>query len=473
MVSNSANVTHVRADGSILVGTLKGLNIIKDGKVVDTIDVSDGLSNNSIADIEEDDNGRIFVATYNGLNILTNINDSLTITQLYKKDGLVGNDFTQEGTYVDDEGNLWLGTLFGITKYNPNVDEPITTPPKIYLTGLQLFNKDFPLSKFYEKPEFNYDENFLKFIFTGINFSAPEKTIYQYRLSSIDKDWVESSENSAPYTNLDDGNYRFEVKARNEWGYWSKPISTSFTITPAWWETWWFYTFIILSVGSLIALIVSYRYKHLLAVEKVRTKISTDLHDSIGSGLTEITFLSQMLKTRVKQDEVADNQTTNITNISKKLITDMRDIVWLVNPSKDSLKDLFYRLKDAYQEITQHSDINIKINNIENLADISLPMNFRQHIYLIFKEAINNSLKYSKCKNITVDIKTKSKLLEVILKDDGVGFDINTIKKGNGLNNMEERAKAINGNIEFTSKHNEGTTIIFTSTFRKLKISEV
>jgi len=473
LVDNSANTTHVSSDGSIFAGTLKGINVIRNGQVVDTIDVKDGLSNNSIADIEEDKDGRIYVATYHGLNILTNYPDSLQIIQLYKKDGLIGDDFTHEGTFIDDEGNLWLGTLNGISRYNPNVDLPITTPPKVYLSGLQLFNENYSLTDFIDNPELSYDQNFLNFIYTGINLSAPEKIKYSYRLSGIDQNWVETKNNIAPYTNLDDGEYTFEVKAQNEWGYWSESKQLSFVINPAWWETWWFYSLTAISIIGLVAFFASYRYRHLLAVEKVRTKISTDLHDNIGSGLTEITFLSEMVKSQVKSNDNANKGLNNISDISKTLINDMRDIVWLVNPSNATLKDLFNRLQDSYQEVLRFSDIFFIINGVGKLSKISLPMNFRQHIYLMFKEAINNSIKYSECKNITLDVKTEGGSLTIEMKDDGKGFDLKNNKNGNGLKNIRSRAQQVKGEVTINSVINKGTSIRFSGKFSKLKIMEI
>ncbi|MCB0747102.1 MAG: hypothetical protein KDC90_06500, partial [Ignavibacteriae bacterium] len=341
LVDNSANTTHVSSDGSIFVGTLKGVNIIRNGIVVDTIDVTKGLSNNSIADIEEDSKGRIYIATYHGLNVLTGYKNSLKITQIFKKDGLIGDDFTHEGTFLDEEGNLWLGTLNGISRYNPNVDLPITTPPRISITGLQLFNKEFSLTKLIKNPQLSHDQNFLNFIYTGINLSAPEKIKYAYRLIGVDKNWVGTSNNFAPYTNLDDGKYIFEVKARNEWGYWSEPAQLAFVINPAWWETWWFYALCILAVGSLIAFVSSYKYRHLLAIEKMRSKISADLHDSIGSGLSEISILTELLDFKIPEEKgELKSGLKNVSTISRSLIESMSDIVWLVNPKKDSLKDL-------------------------------------------------------------------------------------------------------------------------------------
>ncbi|MEE9429705.1 MAG: two-component regulator propeller domain-containing protein [Melioribacteraceae bacterium] len=450
LVDNIVNATHVRADGSILVGTYKGLNIIRNGIVVDTIDVNDGLSHNSVADIEEDKKGRIFVAT-TGVNILTNIDDSLSIKHIYKSDGLVDNDFTLESTFLDEEENLWLGTLYGVTKYNPNLDVPITTPPNLYLTGLQLFNEDYSLSKFLDEPVFNYDQNYLKFIFTGINLSAPEKIKYMYRLSNVDKNWVESTMYEAPYTNLDDGKYTFEVKAGNEWGYWSKPSLTSFTISPAWWETWWFRLAIVSFIGGLLWLAFQYRLNYLLKVERLRTKIASDLHDEVGSLLTQISLNVDLLS-YTKEESKRIEKSNIIRRKSKEVISMMSDVIWSIDSRNDNMESLIYRIQSFAESFVEQK--NIKLKFINQITDMKKPLNidFRQNIMMITKEVINNAVKYSDCSTIEILLKYKNNIFELIISDNGKGFELENIKRGNGLKNIKMRAKLIDAKVEFINE---------------------
>ncbi|GBD91430.1 sensor histidine kinase LiaS [bacterium BMS3Abin04] len=456
LVDNTVNKTFVTSNGVILVGTLKGLNVIKNGEIIDTIDVNDGLSNNSISDISEDEKGRIYIPTYNGLNILTFDNDSLKIRQLYHKDGLVGNDFTQGGSFLDKEGNLWLGTLYGISKFNPNADKPITKPPRLYLSGLQLFNKDYPFEKFMENPEFNYDQNFLKFIFTGINLSAPEKIKYKYRLSGVDRDWVESQENIAPYTNLDDGDYTFEVKARNEWGYWSKPVSVAFVINPAWWETWWFRLAVISALGFLLWLAFQYRLNYLLKLERLRTKIASDLHDDVGSLLTQISINVDSLS-YTKDENKRKEKRKFIGEKSKEVINMMSDVIWSIDSRNDTMESLVDRIQNFAQSFVEQKDISLEfVNQITDMKK-SLKIDFRQNVMMIAKEAINNSIKYSDCSKIKIVLSYKNNLFEMIISDNGKGIDFENIKRGNGLKNMKMRADLIDAEIEFINK--EGCTV--------------
>lgn len=460
-------------DNLLLIGSERGgLAILNNGEF-DTVTVKSGLTSNEIRAITEDSNGNIYLSTPIGVNVLNIYNHRYFIRTLMKEDGLIGNDCNYNSLFIDDSNNVWIGTTSGLSQYNPKYDPPLSSASPVKFVGYDIYNKPQILNKSQSTLNLEYDQNYLNFKYSCINTSAPHKIIYQYKLTGVDKDWVESKNNSVQYTSLNDGNYIFEVKARNEWGYWSEPAQLSFIINPAWWETWWFYSLSAISIALLIAFIASYRYRHLLAVEKVRTKISADLHDSIGSGLTEITFLSEMVKYQFKQNENPEKGLDNITGISKTLIDDMKDIVWLVNPSKDSLKDLFNRLQDSYQEVLRFSDISLLINGIEKLSKVKLPIAYRQNIFLMFKEAINNSIKYSECKNIVLNVNTDYGKLDVEFKDDGKGFDMDNTKMGNGINNIKKRAKLVNGTVTIDSSIGQGTQIKFAGNFRKLKITEL
>ncbi len=457
-------------DGTIYIGTYEGgLNILRAGEITH-IDITDGLSSNSILSIAIGDSNKVYVATFKGLNIIDFTTPKPKIKIVKSEDGLASDRCLKGALFIDKNKNIWIGTANGLSKYNPKFEKENKTPPKLYFTGIEIFNKNYPLEQFLKNPVLNYNQNYLKFSFDGINLSAPEKIKYQYRLSNIDKDWMETKNNSIQYTSLLDNDYILEIKAQNEWGYWSKPLQVKFTITPAWYNTWWFYLLMVLSVSAFITFIVSYRYRHLLALEKVRSKIAADLHDNIGSGLTEITFISEMLKPQIAENKIVESGISSITKISRNLVDDMRDIVWLVNPSKDSLKDLFLRLQGLYQETLRYSDVTILVKNIEKLENIRLSITLRQNIYLIFKEAINNAIKYSKSSEILVNVETKGKVLKISCSDNGVGFDKNNIKLGNGLNNIKDRAKLANGNINIKSEKGGGTQIIFTGKFGKLRI---
>ncbi len=456
------DVTHIceRSDGALLVGTKLGLSIIEKGKIT-SLTTEQGLLADEIRAIAEDDFHNIYVTTSKGVNILR-FNPELRIRSLTVKDGLASNNCSPKALFIDNENNVWIGTSNGVSKYNPKYDLEIKEPPKVHLTEIEIFNEAISIKEFIQDPQLQYNQNYISFSFIGLNIPNNHKVKYQYKLSRIDKEWINSKATKVQYTNLDDGKYTFEVKATNEWGYWSKPVKLSFVIAPAWWETWWFYTLVFISLASLIAFIASYRYRQLLEIEKIRTKISADLHDSIGSGLSEITILSELLHTQ-SEPKIYNLQKglKNISITARSLVGNMSDIVWLVTPSKDSLRDLLLRLQDSYQEVFSQANISFSIKGIDELRHITLPLTYRQHLFLLFKEAINNSLKHSGCSEMILALRVQGKNLIIQLTDNGKGFDTESKSSGNGLRNIKERAKNIGGKVEIISELNVGTKIEF------------
>ena len=147
---------------------------------------------------------------------------------------------------------------------------------------------------------------------------------------------------------------------------------------------------------------------------------------------------------------------------SRQLVDSMSDIVWVVNPKKDSLYDLIIRLKDSYSDFLQSIGIRLKTSNLERLEAIKLPMEYKQNLYLIFKEGINNCVKHSKCKNIFLEANVQGESIEIKLIDDGIGLVSNKGNVGNGLFNMKRRSEVIGGKIEWGKNNGKGTIIHFT-----------
>ncbi len=460
---NSINCFLQMEDSRILIGTQNGINILEDYSIIDTIDINDGLSNNAITGINKNKNGKLFISTYKGINIITNFDEKqMSIRKITHDDGLVYDNCINGASFLDRDEKLWIGTAKGVSNYNSKVDKSISRSPKIYLTGLEIFNEEYSIDKLVKEKELDYNQNYLKFIYTGINLSSPKKIGYKYKLKGVDKDWIDSKDSYANYTNLDKGKYSFEVKAQNEWGYWSEPSSISFVINPAWWNTWWFRLLVISFLGLLLWLIFQYRLNYLIKLERLRSNISEDLHDNIGSCLSLISILTSLMDNQVSGEKTEVKESLKkVNSISDSLIESMSDIVWLINPQKKSLQELILRIRSSYHEILEFSQIDFVIENIDALAEISLPLNYRQNLYLILKEVVNNSIKYSEADLLQLEINIKKNILEIIFTDNGKGFEIEKIKFGNGLKNIKKRADAIGAKLDYFSKLGKGTKITF------------
>lgn len=189
---------------------------------------------------------------------------------------------------------------------------------------------------------------------------------------------------------------------------------------------------------------------------ELRNRIAADLHDEVGSSLSSIYMLSQMAGKK-QFDEKGDIMEIIRTN-SKETMERMGDIVWMIKPQENEGEGLKYRMERFVQEICNSRNISCTFL-ADDLNEVKLNMKQKKNMYLIFKEAVNNALKYSDTKKLEIKIHQQNKQLEMIVKDFGNGFDQKTIIKGNGLDNMQQRANDLKGSLSVNSISNSGTEV--------------
>ena len=448
--------------GTFYYGTDKsGLICVSESKI-DTITINDGLSNNTILGIMNDEFGKLYLTTDNGLNIVDCSTQKPEVRIITSEDGLASSECNQGAFLKDSKGLLWIGTIKGVTRYNPSKDIPILIPPQTHITQVKVFDKEIDYADTSNPIQLNYDQNYLQFGFVGIDLIAPHKVQYKYRLNGAESEWFFTEFPNVQFANLPDNEYTFEVQAGNEWESWSESQFVKFSILPPFWATWWFRTLAFIVLAGIIAALIYLRFRSLLAIERVRSKIAADLHDDIGAGLSEINILSAVAesKTPPEAKRHIENELTKISKTAGLMIENMSDIVWMVNPKNDLMVDLVARLKDNFNDMFDAKHIVFQSENSMALEKIRLNMEQRQNIFLIFKEAINNAIKYSDCSQLNLCVKREGNILKITLQDNGIGFNADTIKNGNGLNNMKMRAKNISGNLSVES-NNSGTMIEF------------
>jgi ligand-binding sensor domain-containing protein/two-component sensor histidine kinase len=465
-------------EGYIWFGTYGGglnkFSVEKDGNErFISYTTEDGLTSNIIYNIQGDNEGKLWLSTDNGLSMFDPAKGIFRNFDV--SDGLQGNQFFWGAGFRGMNGELFFGGTNGFNLFNPKELRSNNHIPPVVITNFQIFNKpveinieDSPLKKsitLTNEIELSYSQNVFSFEFAALDYTVPGKNHYAYMMEGFDGDWIFSDKRRfVTYTNLDPGEYIFRVKGSNNDGIWNeKGTAVVIKILPPLWRTWWFISLAVILIGVIIALIIYSRVKHLLDIERLRTKLAADLHDNIGSSLTEISILSEVITKKIKSEDNDVRKSLNmISNNSRNLIDNMSDIVWLVNPKRDSLYDLILRLRDTYSELSSYTSIAFRSENIKSLEKISLSMEHRQHLYLIFKEAINNCITHSDCSEISLDASVKGNNLRMVLKDNGKGFCPDKVSGGgNGLSNIKSRAEIIGGALSVFSKIGEGTTIQF------------
>jgi ligand-binding sensor domain-containing protein len=450
--------------GALYIGTNSGgLNIIGENKIV-VLDVTNGLADNTVYGILEDDQGRIYATGNKGVAVITDGGNGYSIRTIRRKHGLIGDECNQGAVYKDRRGRLWFGTNRGVTCYDPDLDKFDPPAPVVHLTKLRMHDKEVSVRPNEAPREFAYHDNYFQADYVGIHLSSPKSVTYRYRMRSVDDDWIETDRTYVQYPNLNDGAYTFEVMAKNERGVWSDPLIYSFTIRPPFWETWWFLSLCFISLGGITGYIIYTRVQRTLAVERLRNKISADFHDTIGAGLTQVHLLSQTALMQIEKKEQVVKNLSHIDDISKSLYEEMRDIIWLISPKKDSLYDLILRLKESFADVAEQRGIELTTQNIESLSRVHLSMEKKQHIFMIFKEAINNSLKYSRCTQLTLKAELHQSRFRILLSDNGVGLEDGKIQGGGqGLIQMRERAQKAGGSVSVRSEPGKGVTVEFES----------
>ena len=197
--------------------------------------------------------------------------------------------------------------------------------------------------------------------------------------------------------------------------------------------------------------------------EKVREELSRDFHDELGHKLTRISIYARNLIKKKNSGAVElIDELEKVNETSQSLHLGAKDLIWSLNPGEDTLYDTVIRLKDFGDDLFDKTEINFSAKGIsEDFKSIKLPMEWKRHLTLIFKESMNNILKYAECENVLFQIEIENKKLIIELSDDGKGFELNGDSNGYGLNNIKKRAENILGEISIVSKKEEGTRIIF------------
>lgn len=457
-------VMAIHEDGSknLWIGTYGGgLNLFdKKKETFQRFNDKTRLKSSVVYGILEDNFKQLWMSTDNGLFKLDI--PTKQFTQYDQNDGLQNLEFSGGAYCKSEKGEMFFGGIAGFNYFFPDSVIDNAYVPPVAISSIRIF--DEPMREDRDTITLSYEQNFFSFEFAALDYTNSSDNQYAFMLEGFDKQWrfVDSRRRIANYTNLSPGEYVFSVIGSNNDGVWNyEGKNVYIIILPPFWKRWWFILLTISLAVVIIYYIVAARYRSLLAIEKLKSKLSADLHDNVGSGLTEISILSELTAHEVQN--LTGSVSHNLSAISEKarqLIDSMSDIVWMVNPQRDSFYDLIVRLKDTYSDLMMAAGISYKTANLEKLSSVKLPMEYKQNLFLIFKEALNNAIKHSKCKKISLEADITKDILTLALIDDGNGIENSRIDSGNGIRNMKARAKTIGGKLEIASS-SEGTSLKF------------
>ncbi len=497
-LSNNSIVTiHLDKKGRLWIGTRGGLNLAiqKDRNQrikFKTFGKPEGFSNEVIQAIEEDKNSNLWIGTNNGLHVFNPekaLKGENGVIKTYdKNDGLAASGIVFRSSFMDSVGQMYFGSANGFSYFDPSFLPRNENIPAIIFTDLKVLNesvhpsheKDNPLKKavyLTDTISLKHWQNILTIEFAALDFAKPEKNQYAYQLEGFDPDWVFcGTSNSATYTNLDPGTYVFKAKGSNNDGLWNEtPKTLVLHVFPPPWKTWWAYGFYLLAIAGLIFLFIKNRVrKRVQKVEEqariekarfeerelLRKQNAADFHDELGHRLTKISLFLELADRTSKTTDPVKQYLTKIKTNASGLSDGIRDLIWSLDPKKDSMYQTMLRLQEFGDRLFDFSKVRFKTIGInESLEQITLEPDVRRHVLLIFKESMNNCLKYADCENAVLKIETDQQHGKISFIDDGKGFDQNQISKGYGLNNLNARAEKINADLSIKSEIGHGTAI--------------
>lgn len=418
-----------------------------------------GLSSNRTLSVTQDKQGFIYIGTDRDINRLN------PQTEKFKQFSLAKNRLQREyrSAVCDKDGTLWFGTTEGLVKYVPKPDKAMP-PPEILVMGVRVEGVPQNVSATgateLNLPTLAPQQNQVRIDYVSLSNFEDENVGYQYKFD--DDEWSPpSKERFVNFANLSAGNYRIYLRAIAAGNAVSeKPAVVSFQILAPVYLRWWFFALAFTFAGAGIFALYHYRVQKLLEMERARTLIASDLHDDIGSNLSKISVLSEVARMQTNGGSVEQSRLLNsIAEISRQSIVSMSDIVWAINPQRDSALEMIRRMREYAEEIFVPKGVVVKFVEPEMGAKIKLPMDLRRDLYLIFKEAINNVAKHSGGTSVRIIFQVKNNEIILKIEDNGCGFDASRQTSGNGLSNMQNRVAKLKGKFQCESKTGGGTIV--------------
>jgi len=427
-----------------------------------TINLSKVVSN--VLFLEVIDNENWFVGSNDGLFRIKLKNDSIhSFKKFGKIDGYYGEELYVGSSIQQKNGDIIFGTVNGAYSYSSSEDESFKPSEFVYITHvdisphIKIENKD----SYFQLPvnlNLPYDHNFVSFTFDYCNLSDPLDKYFQYMLEGFDAYWSKPTQiGKVNYVSLTPGSYKFKVKYIND-----SNIETiaeySFHVNPAFWQTIPFYLISSLSIILILLFIIWYlsfkRIERLKLIEQVRQIESTnlrkqmamDFHDEMGNKLASMITQVGILKalpSKINLSKYLDNFEKNVQSIYHGT----KDFIWSIDVSSNNLKEVLLYIRDFGVAFFEKNNISFEVpTEITNpVFDINLKEGFNRNLILIFKEAMTNTVKHSKGNLASFKAEVNSMEVVITYIDNGVG--LKNAAEGNGLRNMNTRARKMGAEI--------------------------
>ncbi len=466
-----ASIKAIYSSGDyIYIATTSGLSVysIKTG-IFENFNELSGFSNTFFYSVLPDEKGNIWLSHNKGISRFHK--GSGKVTNFSVEDGLQSNEFNTGAYFKDHTGRIYFGGIGGVTYFHPDSVAGSKISASVVLSEFKIFDSTYFRYHAGEVIRLNADDKVFSFQFFSTDYSDVARNTFAYRLDGFDKDWIYTGgKREVRYTNIEDGSYTFRVKTANAEGEWSSnELEVALLITPPFWKQGWFIFIAVVAVGVLYGSLIryaSYRKlrKKIEALERQklvsdeRSRISRDLHDEIGSQVTQIALFGEILQRGSGHADDHKAAIRNMTETSRRIAESLDNVVWAVNPDNDTIENFIGYLEQYIYKTLDHASIGCRLDILIEFAVEKISADIRHNILMVIKELVNNIIKHSGASLVHFTIRQEGHMVVMVLSDNGKGFVADEVRQySNGLKNMKKRVEYCKGTFEMYPGASGGT----------------
>jgi ligand-binding sensor domain-containing protein/two-component sensor histidine kinase len=431
----------------------------------------DGLSNNTVCGVLRDSSGNLWISTYAGLNCMDR--QSAQFTAFYAKDGLGMDEFNRKAFTMLRDGRLIFGGLNGYILFDPQAVFKTYRPVNIRLCRAAITGSDGRDSEMVfgadrlKRMVIRPSDKLFSISFALTDLYDPRADRYFYKLEGVDNDWhFIGGQHTLSFMSLPAGQFMLHIKGAAAKGLaTNNELTLPIEVLQVFYKRPWFLASLFLGFSIVIYGFVRYRINQWKKLEYLRTKIASDLHDEIGSNLVRITLLAD--SSNSKNSTSSSRETLDvIANISRNAVNTIKDVVWSIDARYDSMVGMIDYMHEHIHNMLEPADIDFSFRHVGLPMEDRLNMNFRQNVYLIYKESINNIVKHADATYVDVELQSREGVFLMSIRDNGRGILKEGDRGGHGMGNMQMRASRIKGNLKILSRY-DGVTVRLEAPFKQ------
>ncbi|MEZ4794996.1 MAG: two-component regulator propeller domain-containing protein [Flavobacteriaceae bacterium] len=484
--NNSIKRIFVDSQGRIWIGTQEGLNLYQE-----TDDSflqfgrQEGLPSEYILGIAEDSQGYLWVTTTNGVFrgiYNASMQGFVHIEYFHTKDGLADNISNRNALYIDKEDNVFIGSSKGISVLNPLKAVQEARPFHLGVTTLECIQqKETGFVSILDRMKdetlhLSYYENSIRLQYSVLDFTQPKFNQYRHKFLPLNEDWIYTGNDSKlTYYNLPPGSYELILDGQNNQGIWKEtPIKLTLFIAPPFWKSDWALTVYVVFGLALIVMLYMLRIRKRVREleqetrlekalirerELLRNQNAADFHDELGSKVTKLSMYLTLVERNLQENADTASWLGKMRDTIKELSGSFRDLLWVIDPQKDTLGDTIIRLRDFGEDLFQTTETNFRCSGFQDiLLAVNIDPQTKKQLIMVFKEAMHNCAKHAEASEVILNVSLTDNLAMMQLLDNGKGFLPNAVDEGRGLRNMKLRCLRIGALL--TVESSNGSTKI-------------